>query len=68
VRSNGEKHPAGDQRFRAFPEALFLPYVGDSPEYYESFKAYTDDDYKDIKAEMERLLQSEKYVGLAEQL
>ena len=27
VRSNGEKHPAGDQRFQAFPEALFLPFI-----------------------------------------
>jgi len=68
VRSNGEKHPTDDPRFRAFPEALFLPYVGDSPEYYESFQRYSDDDCKDIKAEIEQLLQSEKYLGLAEQL
>lgn len=56
VRSYDEKHPTGDERFRAFPNALVFPYRGDYPEYYESFQSYTEQDCADIRAEIERLL------------
>lgn len=68
VRSNGEKHPSGDERFRAFPEALFFPFIGDNPEYYNSFKPYTETDCADIRAEIEKLLDTQKYFGLRQQL
>lgn len=63
-RTLNEKHPEGDPRFRAFPNALVLPYVGDYPEYYRSFKPYSEEDCSDIKTEIERLLVTEKYKNL----
>lgn len=68
VRSNEEKHPSGDKRFKAFPEALYFPFVGESPEYYESFQPYSEEDCADIRAEMDRLLETEKYQDLKAQL
>ena len=68
VRSNGKRHPTGDPRFQAFPNALFFPFIGDSPEYYDSFEPYTEEDCADIRTEMLRLLQSDKYRELAEKL
>lgn len=68
VRSNNEKHPTGDKRFKAFPDALYFPFRDDAPEYYESFKPYTDEDCKDIRDEIERLLDTEKYKGVRENL
>lgn len=68
VRSNREKHPAGDERFKAFPDALYFPFVDDSPEYYESFEAYSEKDCADIRAEMDRLLETEKYQVLKAEL
>lgn len=68
VRSNGEKHPTGDLRFKPFPEAMVAPFIGDNPEYYESFKPYTEEDCADFRAEIERLLASEKYKGVKEKL
>ncbi len=68
VRSGNEKHPAGDLRFQAFPNALVFPFVGDFPEYYESFQPYSQDDCRDIKIEIEKLLDSEKYRGVKESL
>lgn len=58
VRSYEEKHPAGDPRFKPFPHAMVAPFIGDAPEYYESFKPYTAQDCQDIKAEIERLLET----------
>lgn len=68
VRSNDEKHPANDTRFKAFPEALVFPFIGSNPEYYESFQPYTDMDCSDIRAEIERLLNTDKYSGIRENL
>lgn len=68
VRANDEKHPTGDQRFRAFPEALFMPFIGDSPEFYESFKPYSEEDCADIRQKMEELLETNKYQELKDQL
>jgi diadenosine tetraphosphate (Ap4A) HIT family hydrolase len=56
VRSYEEKHPTGDSRFKAFPDAIASPFVGDYPEFYESFKPYSDEDCKDIGVEIEKLL------------
>lgn len=68
VRANGEAHPAGDDRFRSFPEALFMPFIGDNLEFYESFKPYTEEDCADIRQKMEELLLTEKYQELKDQL
>ena len=68
VRSNGEVHPNGDERFKAFPDALYFPYRGDSPEYYESFQPYSEQDCEDIRKEIERLLETDKYQGVKESL
>lgn len=68
TRSKNEKHPTGDKRFQAFPNALYFPFVGDFPEYYESFKPYTHEDCRDIENEINRLLDSKKYAGVKELL
>jgi len=68
VRSNGETHPANDSRFRAFPNALVFPFVSDYPEYYQSFQPYSEEDCADIREEIERLLDTEKYQGIKEKL
>lgn len=68
VRSNNEEHPANDSRFRAFPDALVFPFVGDYPEYYKSFRPYTEQDCADIRDEIERLLNTDKYQGVKEKL
>lgn len=68
VRVKNEKHPTNDPRFRAFPDALVFPFVGDYPEYYESFQPYTVEDCNDIRDEIERLLNTSKYNGIKEKL
>ncbi|MDH5533253.1 MAG: hypothetical protein OEX81_02375 [Candidatus Pacebacteria bacterium] len=68
VRANGEKHPTGDKRFMAFPNALYFPFREDSPEYYESFKPYSKEDCSYIEAEINRLLDTQKYDGVKESL
>ena len=68
VRSSDEKHPQGDERFKAFPEALVFPFVGDNLEYYESFQPYSEEDCADIRVEIERLLETDKYKGVKENL
>jgi diadenosine tetraphosphate (Ap4A) HIT family hydrolase len=62
VRTSHEKHPEHDPRFQAFPEALVFP-PRDSG-YYDSFKPLTTEDCEDIKAEITRLLTTNKYKGL----
>lgn len=68
VRSKNEKHPAGDARFMAFPNALFFPFIDDHPDYYASFQPYSEQDCADIKVEILRLLSNEKYKSLQSQL
>jgi diadenosine tetraphosphate (Ap4A) HIT family hydrolase len=68
VRSAHEQHPGGDARFRAFPDALAFPFINDFPEYYQSFKPYSVEDCAAIRTEIERLLETEKYVGVKEKL
>ncbi len=65
VRSSEEKHPAGDLRFKAFPNSLFTPYSGDDPEYYSNFIPYSEGDCIAIKTEILRLLETAKYVELS---
>ena len=67
-RTLNEKHPEGDSLFRAFPNALVLPYVEDYPEYYRSFKPYSEKDCDDIRTEIEKLLETERYQNLKELL
>jgi diadenosine tetraphosphate (Ap4A) HIT family hydrolase len=64
VRSAREIHPEGNKRFRPFPHALFAPFRDDDPDYYRSFKPYSDADCLDIKNEIERLLATPKYAEL----
>lgn len=68
VRSNNEKHPTNDERFRAFPEALNFPYKGSNPEYYVSFKPYSAQDCREIGEEIGRLLKTDKYMEIKERL
>lgn len=68
VRTWGETHPENDPRFKAFPDALSFPYIGDFPEYYRSFQPYTEADCQLFKAEMAQLLDTDKYCGLRETL
>jgi diadenosine tetraphosphate (Ap4A) HIT family hydrolase len=68
VRSQHEQHPESDPRFRAFPDALVFPFIDEYPEYYRSFKPYSEEDCAAIRAEMERLLGTEKYAGVREKL
>ena len=58
VRSYEETHPTKDSRFKPFPDALCFPFIEDAPEYYESFKPYSAEDCKDIRTEIDRLLDS----------
>lgn len=68
VRSENEKHPNNDPRFRPFPQALFFPFIEEDPDYYASFKPYTEEDCWDIRAELDRLLNLRLYADLREQL
>lgn len=59
VRTSHEKHPDNDPRFQAFPESLvFPPYESG---YYNNFQPLTLEDCQDVRMEIERLLNTEKY-------
>lgn len=62
LRTWGEKHPDNDASFQAFPEALYLPDRGTG--YYDHFKPLTDQECKETKTEILRLLSTEKYNSL----
>ncbi len=47
LRSAQERHPAGDPRFAAFPDALALPDPGDG--YYATFEPLTDADIAAVR-------------------
>lgn len=58
-RTTHEKHPDNNPKFQAFPDALvFAP---PDTDYYDKFNSLTEEDSQDIKKEIGRLLQSEKY-------
>jgi diadenosine tetraphosphate (Ap4A) HIT family hydrolase len=44
-----------------YGQACFFPHREEKPEYYENFKPLNEDDVKDIKIEIERLLKEEKF-------
>ena len=44
-----------------YGQACFFPHREEKPEYYENFKPLNEDDVKDIKNEIERLLKEEKF-------
>lgn len=62
LRIANEKHPDGDPRFQAFPEALVFP--GRQTGYYDRFVSLSEEDRSKIKDEMLRLAQTEKYASL----
>ena len=61
IRTLGEAHPTNDPRFQPFPHALSFPYIKEHPEYYESFKCFSEDDCGIIKNEILGLLNTVKY-------
>jgi len=44
-----------------YGQACFFPHKEERPEYYENFKPLNEDDVKDIKTEIERLLKEERF-------
>lgn len=63
IRTTHEKHPRNDPRFQAFPEALVFP-PKDSG-YYDGFTPLSGEDCEQIREEIERLLATDKYKGVA---
>ena len=61
LRTWGEKHPDNDPSFMAFPEALYLP--DRKTGYYDHFQPLTEQECQQIKDEILRLLQTDKYHG-----
>ena len=59
MRTNHEKHPTNDPRFQAFPDALVFP--DRSTGYYDNFVPLTTEDCSDIKKEIMKLLNTDKY-------
>jgi len=44
-----------------YGQACFFPHREEQPEYYENFKSLNEDDVKDIKIEIEKLLKEKKF-------
>ncbi|NQV00594.1 MAG: hypothetical protein HQ537_00505 [Parcubacteria group bacterium] len=44
-----------------YGQACFFPHREEKPEYYENFKPLNENDVKDIKTEIERLLKEERF-------
>jgi hypothetical protein len=63
VRSNNEVHPIADKRFKSFPNALYFPYRGDVPEYYESFQPYSKEDCVDFRKEIRNTARSKRSIS-----
>ena len=68
VRSFNEKHPTNHPKHQPFPDAIFNGFRDDYPDYYEPLKPYSKEDCNDICAEIERLLETDKYKGLKNKL
>lgn len=62
VRTRNEKHPDGDSRFQAFPEALVFPPRESG--YYDKFKPLNKEERLTIRKEFERLLVTDKYKNI----
>jgi len=52
---------AKSARTHKYGQACFFPHREEKPEYYENFKPLNEDDVKDIKTEIEKLLKEEKF-------
>lgn len=61
-----EKHPDNNPLFLAFPEALYLP--DRKTGYYDHFEPLTERECSQIKDEILRLLQTDKYQDIAFEL
>lgn len=64
IRTMSELHPTNDPRFQPFPHALFFPYIKEHPDYYNSFKSFSESDCALIKQSILGLLNTEKYTLL----
>jgi hypothetical protein len=61
IRTSAEKHPDNDPRFQPFPDALVFP--PPDTNYYDHFVPLNEADCSEIKNEILRLLQTDKYLG-----
>ena len=52
---------AKSAKIHKYGQACFFPHREEKPEYYENFKPLNENDVKDIKTEIERLLKEEKF-------
>ena len=52
---------AKSAKIHKYGQACFFPHREEKPEYYENFKPLNEEDVKDIKNEIERLLGEEKF-------
>ena len=58
-RTSHEKHHTDNPKFQAFPDALVFP--DPNTDYYDQFQPLTQEDCNEIKTEILRLLETEKY-------
>lgn len=52
---------AKSAKIHKYGQACFFPHRDQNPEYYENFKPLNDEDIRDIKTEIEKLLNTEKF-------
>jgi len=52
---------AKSAKIQKYGQACFFPHREEKPEFYEKNKPLTDDDVKDIKLEIERLMKTNKF-------
>ncbi|OGL52760.1 hypothetical protein A3K55_01375 [Candidatus Shapirobacteria bacterium RBG_13_44_7] len=52
---------AKSARVHKYGQACFFPHRDEHPEFYKNFKPLNDNDVRDIEAEIERLLSSDKF-------
>ena len=52
---------AKSAKVHKYGQACFFPHVAENPDYYSNFKPLTVDDVSEIKVEIERLLNTEKF-------
>lgn len=52
---------AKSAKVNKYGQAIYFPHIDEKPEYYENFKPLNDEDVKDIKFEIKRLLKEDKF-------
>ncbi len=52
---------AKNAKIHKYGQACFFPHSEENPEYYKSFKPLNEDDVRDIKAEIKRILNEDKF-------